>query len=237
MMMVHQGWRHWFIAAMARTPQRMVAVFSASRPTPKPGQSIRYTTGRWKVSRQVDEADHLLAGIGRPGRRQWKIGSRGQHRHRPAVQPREGGDDRAGRTTGPSRRRCRGRTACRSSGAPCRLGAGRAGSPTATSPRAGRPGRGSVHRRQRDAPRMAGRTGSAAPAAKASCLGLHRVVDATGAALDLPAAEFLLAQVLAEPGDHRRAGDEHRRGSSSSPSNAPPPAAPRRAPRPTPAPA
>jgi phenylacetate-coenzyme A ligase PaaK-like adenylate-forming protein len=31
----------WFIAAMARTPWRMVAVFSASRPIRKPGQSMR----------------------------------------------------------------------------------------------------------------------------------------------------------------------------------------------------
>jgi hypothetical protein len=41
MIMVHQGTLVWFMAAIARTPWRMVAVFSASRPIRKPGQSIR----------------------------------------------------------------------------------------------------------------------------------------------------------------------------------------------------
>ena len=38
---VHQGTVVWFTAAMARTPRRMVAAFSAARPTMKPGQSCR----------------------------------------------------------------------------------------------------------------------------------------------------------------------------------------------------
>ena len=40
-MTVHQGTVVWFIAAMARTPWRMVAAFSASSPTMNPGQSMR----------------------------------------------------------------------------------------------------------------------------------------------------------------------------------------------------
>ena len=37
------------------------------------------------------------------------------------------------------------------------------------------------------------------------------MVDAAGAGLDVGAAKFLLCQILAEPFDDRRAGDEHRR--------------------------
>ena len=40
-MMVHQGTVVWLTAAIARTPWRMVADFSASSPIMKPGQSIR----------------------------------------------------------------------------------------------------------------------------------------------------------------------------------------------------
>ena len=37
------------------------------------------------------------------------------------------------------------------------------------------------------------------------------VIDRAAARLDLPAAELLLAEALAEARDHRRTGDEHAR--------------------------
>ena len=42
-------------------------------------------------------------------------------------------------------------------------------------------------------------------------LGVDGMIDAAGAGLDIGAAEFLLAEILAEPLHNRRPGDEHRR--------------------------
>src|SRR5438270_248601 len=49
----------------------------------------------------------------------------------------------------------------------------------------------------------------AARALERLLLGLHRVVDGACPALDLPAAQLLLAQVLADAGHDRWAGHEH----------------------------
>ena len=53
----------------------------------------------------------------------------------------------------------------------------------------------------------------AARAGERFFLGVGRLVDGAGARLDLPAAQLLLVELLAEPRHHRRAGDEHRRDS------------------------
>jgi hypothetical protein len=42
-------------------------------------------------------------------------------------------------------------------------------------------------------------------------LGIGCMIDRAAAGLDLPTAQVLLAEILAEPRHHRRAGDEHRR--------------------------
>ena len=49
-------------------------------------------------------------------------------------------------------------------------------------------------------------------AGKGFFLGVDGMVDAAGAGLDVGAAEFPFCQILAEPFDHRRTRDEHRRG-------------------------
>ena len=92
-MMVHHGTVDWFSAAMARTPWRMVAEFSASSPIRKPGQSQDRPPADGR-SRQVDEAHHLLAGVGRP-RAGVVIRVARQQRTGAAVETREAGDDRA----------------------------------------------------------------------------------------------------------------------------------------------
>ena len=47
-------------------------------------------------------------------------------------------------------------------------------------------------------------------AGKSFLLGLHRLIDAAGARLNIRPAEFLLAKVLAQPLHHRRTRDKHR---------------------------
>ena len=59
----------------------------------KPGLSTKCTTGRWKVSAKIDEARDLLRGVGGPAADHERVAR--EHGDRPAVEPREPGDDRA----------------------------------------------------------------------------------------------------------------------------------------------
>ena len=158
---------------------------------------------------KIDVAHHLLAGVRRP-RAAIVEGIAGQQQHRPALQPRQACDDRAAEI-----RRHLEERALVDHGVDDRphlvdlaavarhrfhqrfLGALRI-------VLAGKRRRQFVDRRRQ--------IGQEAPGAGERFLfGIDRVIDAAGAGLDFPAAQFLLAEILAEPFHHRRAGDEHRR--------------------------
>ena len=67
MMNVHHGTVVWFIAAMARTPWRMVAALLGLEPDQEAGAVAEIDDRQMERLGQVDEAHHLLAGIGGPG--------------------------------------------------------------------------------------------------------------------------------------------------------------------------
>ena len=117
---------------------------------------------------QVDEAHHLLAGLGGPGAAVVIRVAR-QHHHRAAVEAREPGDDRAAEVAPISKKRAAVDHRRRRSGASCRPGAGCAGSRSSAIRRARCGSSSQAHAPAAGrGPTTAGRTGSAARTSKAS---------------------------------------------------------------------
>ena len=207
-MMLHQGTVVWLIADSARTPQRITAVLSACRPTWKPGQSTRCTTGRWKVCAMSTKRMILL--------------------HASAVQaPPSNSGSPAITATGQPSSRAKPVMMERPNSAPISkklsLSNTRSDDPAHVVGLL-------LHLRHRRDQRLiapvriipaahprrhvmdrARQIGQEPPGGvERLFLGIDRVIDGAAAQLDLPAAEFLLGARLAQPFDDRRAGDEDR---------------------------
>ncbi len=158
--------------------------------------------------RDVEEALDLLAGVGRPGAAVEVRIARHQ-RHRPAVEPRVAGDDRAA----VERRDLEERALVddRLDDAPHLVGLARVVRDRLEEPRiaplrivAARAARRQVVDRRREVREKAPR------ALERLFLAVDGVVDGAGLELDLPAAELVLGELLAQALDHRRPGDEER---------------------------
>ena len=184
----------------------------------------------------VDEAHDLGAGVRRPGAAV-VVGIARQDRHRQAVEAREAGDHRPPEHLAHLEERAL-VDDCVDDGAHLvdLAPVARDDAEQALLAPVGRiaalgPRRDAVDRRRQVGQEAAG-------AGERLLLGVDGMIDGAGPALHLPAAELLLAQVLADAGYHGRAGHEHGRGRlGHDRSSGWPPAARRRGPRPSRAPA